>query len=416
MLTEYFKSPLTLERYRSGLAGPHLDAFTMWLEKRGYRRISIRCHVREVVHFAAWVKTTGISVEELNQDVLARFKHDLAKRELLRNRNGDHQHLYQSACVFTDFCEATGLVCRLPASLMAAPTPAERLWNEFTKWMRSQRGTMDSTIANYRLPITALLQNLGADPSAFTAERLRHFLLQQIKQSSQVQSKNLATALRMFLRFLIARGDCATGLDFAIPTVARWRLAALPKYLPAQEVERLIHSCDAASTLGARDRAILLLIARLGLRAGDVSALRFCDLEWSQAALIVSGKNRCEARLPLPQDVGDAILNYLRHARPSVASEFIFITTSAPLVPISRQVVGRAVRRAIRRTGISAPTAGAHLLRHSAATSLLREGASLPAIGALLRHASIDTTTVYAKVDVDLLSKIAMPWPEVSSC
>jgi site-specific recombinase XerD len=251
---------------------------------------------------------------------------------------------------------------------------------------------------------------------AYTAEGLRHFLLQQIKQSSQEQSKNLATALRMFLRFLIARGDCPVGLDYAIPTVARWRLAALPKYLPAHDVERLIQSCDPASTLGARDRALLLVIARLGLRAGDVSALRFGDLHWSEAALVVSGKSRREVRLPLPQDVGDAILHYLRHGRPRVSSERLFITTVAPHVPISRQGVGRAVRRALRRTGISAPTEGAHLLRHSVATSLLREGASLSAIGALLRHASIETTTVYAKVDVGLLGEIAMPWPEVSPC
>ena len=415
MLTDYFKSPLTLERYRSGLIGPHLDAFTAWLDEHGYRRISIRRHVREVVHFAAWAKTAGIPVEGLNRDALDRLHFYLAKRELLRYRNGGHQRLYQSAYVFVGFFEATGVVCELTPST-TTPSQAERLWCEFTEWMRAQRGTMNSTLTSYRLPIAALLQNLGTDPRAFTAERLRHFLLRQVKQSSQVQSKNLATALRMFLRFLIARGDCATGLDYAIPTVARWRLAALPKYLPADAVERLIHSCDPASTLGARDRAILLLIARLGLRAGDVSALKFRDLHWSEAALIVSGKNRCETRLPLPQDVGDAILHYLRHARPPVSSDRVFITTTAPRTPISRQVVGRAVRRALRRTGISAPTEGAHLLRHSAATSLLHDGTSLSAIGALLRHTSIDTTTVYAKVDVGLLSEIAMPWPEVSSC
>jgi site-specific recombinase XerD len=415
MLTDYFKSPLTMERYRSGIISPHLDAFTAWLDEHGYRRVSIRRHVREAVHFAAWAKTAGIPVEGLNRDALDRLHSYLAKQELLRYRSGDHLHLYQSACVFVGFFEATGVVCKL-MSTAATPSPADGLWHEFTEWMRAQRGTMDSTLNSYRLPIAALLQNLGTDPRAFTAERLRHFLLQQVKQSSQVQSKNLATALRMFLRFLIVRGDCATGLDYAIPTVARWRLAALPKYLPASDVERLIHSCDPAYTLGARDRAILLLIARLGLRASDVSALRFRDLHWSEATLIVSGKNRCETRLPLPQDAGDAILYYLHNVRPLVSSDRVFITTTAPSVPISRQVVGRAVRRALRRTGISAPTEGAHLLRHSVATSLLRDGASLSAIGALLRHASIDTTTVYAKVDVGLLSEIAMPWPEVSSC
>ena len=415
MLTDYFKSPLALERYRSGLIGPHLDAFTAWLEEQGFRRISIRRHVREAVHFGAWAKTAGIPFDGLNRDALCQLNSYLAKRELLRDRNGNHHHIYQSARVFVGFFEATGVVRELAPST-TTPTQSEKLWAEFTKWMQAHRGTMNSTLSSYRLPIAALLKDLGTDPRAFTAERLRHFLLRQIKQSSQLQSKNLATALRMFLRFLIARGDCATGLDYAIPTVARWRLAALPKYLPTDAVERLVNSCDQTSTQGARDRAILLLIARLGLRASDVSALKFRDIHWSEAALIVSGKNRCEARLPLPQDVGDAILYYLRHARPPVLSEHVFITTTAPRISISRSVVGRAVRRALRRTGISAPTEGAHLLRHSAATSLLRDGVSLSAIGALLRHASIDTTTVYAKVDVGLLAEIAMPWPEVSSC
>jgi integrase/recombinase XerD len=415
MLIDYFKSPLTLERYRSGTVSPYLDAFTEWLDKRGYRRVSVRRHVREVVHFAAWAKKIGIPVEGFNRGALDRLHSYLAKREQLRYRNGSHQHLYQSAAVFISFFEATGVVSRL-RSTTTTPSPTEMLWQEFTDWMRSQRGTMISTLANYRLPVTALLQDLGTDTRVFTAEGLRQFLQQQVKQSSQAQSKNLVTALRMFLRFLIARGDCPTGLDYAVPTVAGWRLAVLPKYLPAHDVERLIHSCDPASALGARDQAILLLIARLGLRAGDVSALKFRDFRWSEAALIVSGKNRCETRLPLPQDVGDAVLYYLRHARPRVSNEHVFITTSAPRVAISRQTVGRAVRRALRRTGISAPTEGAHLLRHSAATSLLRDGASLQAIGALLRHASIDTTTGYAKVDVGLLSQIAMPWPEVSSC
>jgi site-specific recombinase XerD len=282
---------------------------------------------------------------------LDRFHTHLAERKLLHDRNGGHQHPYQSACVFIDFFETTDIACRLLEPPTPPTSPTEVLWNEFTEWMRSQRGTMASTLANYRLPIIALLQNLGTDPGAFTADGLRHFLLGQVKQSSQAQSKNLATAMRMFMRFLIARGDCPTGLNYAIPTVARWRLATLPKYLPANDVERLIHSCDPASTLGARDRAILLLIARLGLRAGDVSALRHCDFHWAEAVLIVSGKSRCESRLPLPQDVGDAILHYLRHARPRVFGERVFVTVTAPIIPISRQVVGRAVRRAIRRTG-----------------------------------------------------------------
>ena len=283
---------------------------------------------------------------------------------------------------------------------------------EFREWMRTQCGTLDITLNGYRQPILDLLDDLGSEPSTFEAIGLREFLLRRVSCFSQWKSKNLATAVRMFLRFLIARGYCASGLEHSIPTVAKWRLSSLPKYLSIQDVECLINSCDQSSPLGARDRAILLLIARLGLRAGDVSALKFGDLLWEEGTLIVSGKGRRQTRLPLSQEVGEAILYYLSHGRPRKVSDHIFITTAAPLVPISRQAVGQTVARAIRCTGISAPTKGSHLLRHSAATRLLREGVSLPTISALLRHASIETTTVYAKVDIDLLQEVAMPWPE----
>jgi site-specific recombinase XerD len=237
-----------------------------------------------------------------------------------------------------------------------------------------------------------------------------------MEHSSQEKSKILATAIRMFLRFLIARGNCATGLEHAVPSVARWRLSSRPKYLPDKDVESLINSCDQASPLGARDRSILLLIARLGLRAGEVSALRMGDFSWTDGTLVISGKNRHETRLPLPQEVGDAILHYLKHSRPHVENDYVFITSVAPFTPITRFAVSGTVERALQRTGINSPSQGSHLLRHSLATSLLRWGVSLPAIGALLRHASIETTTVYAKVDFALLKEVAMPWTEVTSC
>lgn len=411
MLTAYFRSPASLEYYRSGIGGPYLDEFVSWLGGQGYHRVSIRRHVREVVHFADWAASEGLAIRNLDRQSLQRLRGHLGQSE--RYPSGGLRHIYQSARTFVRFLEAIGVV-DVRAAPAATQVPAIVL--EFTEWMHTQRGTLDSTLSSYRRPITDLLQSLSTEPRTYTAQGLREFILHQARHSSCERSKNLVTAIRMFLRFLVARGDCAAGLEYAVPTVARWRLCSLPKYLPAAEVERLIDSCDPASLLGARDRAIMLLIARLGLRAGEVSALTFGDLRWTDGILIVSGKNRRETRLPMPQDVGDAILHYLEHGRPHVASDSLFITVIAPFVPITRQVVGRAVVRAIRRTGINAPTQGAHLLRHSAATSLLRTGVSLPTIGALLRHASIETTTIYAKVDVDLLREVALPWPGVLPC
>jgi len=413
MLDDYFKDPHTLATYRSGIASPYLDDFIIWLENRGYHRVTIRRHIREVGHFAAWATSEGLASRALGQAALTKFHRQLEERDSLRYPSGTDKHVYQSACIFVDFLESAGVVDRCTPQ---APPQSPALFLEFREWMRTQRGTLDSTINTYRQPIADLLQSLGTEPKDFDARGLREFLLRRVGSSSKDKLKNFATAVRMFLRFLSARGYCAPGLEYAIPTVARWKLSSLPKFIAAEDVEQLINSCDHALPLGARDRAVLLLIARLGLRAGDVSALKIDDLLWAEGAVIVSGKNRRGTRLPLPQEVGDAVLHYLQHARPHVTSGFVFITAVAPYIPITRQVVGKTVARAISRTGINAPTHGAHLLRHSAATCMLQEGVSLPAISALLRHASIETTTVYAKVDAGLLQEVAMPWPEVRPC
>jgi site-specific recombinase XerD len=219
----------------------------------------------------------------------------------------------------------------------------------------------------------------------------------------------------MFLRFLIAEGQCAVGLDAAIPTVAHWRLASLPRYLQPEHVERLIASCDRTSAVGRRDRAILLLLARLGLRAGDIVHLHLSDIDWKGASIQVSGKGRRHTRLPLTQEVGQAIVAYLKKGRPRTNADVLFIRSLAPFCALGPScAVSKIVDKAFRRAGVARPSRGAaHLLRHSLATSLLRQGTSLEDIAAILRHRSIETTQIYAKVDIPALRQIAQPWPEV---
>jgi site-specific recombinase XerD len=220
----------------------------------------------------------------------------------------------------------------------------------------------------------------------------------------------------MFLRFLFATERCPSCLEATVPTIAEWRLSSLPRYLPPEDVERVIAGCDDATAIGIRDKAIVLLLARLALRASEVAGLRGDDIDWSQGTVSVVGKNRREARLPLPQEVGDAMLRYLDTARPPVESTRVFITATAPWKPITRYVVKAAAAQAIRRVGVEAPSYGAHVLRHSAATAMLRDGASLQVIGEVLRHRHIDTTAHYAKVDVGLLQEVTRPWPGAVSC
>jgi len=181
-------------------------------------------------------------------------------------------------------------------------------------------------------------------------------------------------------------------------------------------VEKVIKSCDPSTQMGARDYAIILLLARLGLRAGDVAALAFNDIEWAGGTFRVMGKGRRESRLPLPQDVGDAILHYIDKWRPKSTSDTVFLTALAPFNPIASHVVSQIARRAILRAKVITPFCGAHLFRHSVATTMLRQGVPLEKIGRLLRHNSIETTTIYAKVDVAMLQQLAIPWPKVTTC
>jgi site-specific recombinase XerD len=222
----------------------------------------------------------------------------------------------------------------------------------------------------------------------------------------------------MFIRFLIAEGKCDAGLIEAIPTLAYWRLSSLPRYLQEEEVEKIISSCDTRTKIGKRNRAILLLLARLGLRANDIVKLRLGDINWKDATVQVSGKGRREVRLPLTKEVGLAVVDYLTNGRPPLDTDVVFVRLRAPLRAFaSHTAISVIVARAMRRAGVTCKGQGAaHILRHSAATSMLRNGATLQEIADILRHRSVETTHIYAKVDVTTLRKIAQPWPEVHPC
>ncbi len=413
MLTTYLKKPLTLERYRVGPAGPHLEQFTDWLESRGYQPDRVLHLLRGVHRFSCWAHSAGLPLQALDGEALAAFRHHLHSERRLHYPSGNYGHLFMGARHFVTFLAATGQVTS-PALIPPASSEPQLLV-EFRHWMLTHRGTTTATLHNYRLPLIDLLETLGDQPAQYDARALRAFILHRVSRHGIGQAKTVVTSVRMFLRFLLATGRCAPGLDHAIPTIARWRLASLPKYLSAEAVERSIASCDLTRPMGVRDRAILLLLARLGLRAGDVTALKLRDLDWRAGTVQVSGKNRRQHRLPLPQEVGDAILHYLEH-RPALDNDHVFLTTSAPCKGLSYQAVGKIATQAMQRAGVETPVHGSHVLRYSAATQMLRHGVSLSAIGAVLRHASVETTVGYAKVDVHLLQRVVRPWPEEAIC
>jgi integrase/recombinase XerD len=275
------------------------------------------------------------------------------------------------------------------------------------------------TVERHERLITRMLPALGANAGEYNAASVRRVILDQIRGCRPAHAKTIVGALRVYLRFLATSGACQPGLDHMLPTVAEWKLSSLPRYLDAQQVARLIDSCSKDGPQGLRDRAIGLLLLRLGLRAGDIANMRPTDIDWQEATLLVRGKGRRDVRLPLPQDAGDAVLDYIESARPQVAIDRVFLCEKAPFRPLrSGMIVSGIVRAALRRAGIeNPPTHGANLLRHSAATMMLRAGATLYEIGTVLRHKSPDTTAHYAKVDIAALQQIAQSWPKESrSC
>ena len=413
MLKTYFKSERTCEYYYRGTAGPYLDDFVEWLTKRGYQHQTVRRRICGAARFAQWGQSKGATIAELDTAALSAFGRSLARQGRLRNACGDYQACFLGARNFLCFLQVHGITTVGEAE--STPVYPE-LFCEFRNWMLTHRGASESTLDGYRAIVLDLLARIGEQPEQYTAKALRAFVLHRVRHHNHASAQNVVSALRMFLRFLVVTGRLEPGLEGAIPNVAAWRLRTLPRWLPAEEIERVITACDARTALGARDRAIVLLLARLGLRAGEVAALCFEDIDWHSATVKIRDKCRREARLPLPQTVGDAILHYLEQFRPPLEFEQIFITTVAPYRALRRVTISQIATRALRRAGVAAPVFGAHLFRHSVATTLLNQGVSLQTIAIVLRHASLESTRLYAKVDQGLLRAVALPWPEVSPC
>lgn len=287
---------------------------------------------------------------------------------------------------------------------------------EFHSYLLQEIGRSPSTAKNYvpfadqflmerfqsRTPVLSLLR----------ASDVTGFVIRHAHQLSPVRAGIMVTALRSFFRYLLHRGAIATDLAGCVPAVPNWSLSTLPRFLPAPTVEKLLKRCNRKTAVGRRNHAILLLLARLGVRAGEVINLSLDDIDWASGQITIHGKGGRSAPLPLPADVGTALAAYLRRDRPPSASRHVFLRHRAPLTGFANpSTLSSIVRRALKQTGIESAHMGAHVLRHSLATSMLRNGGSLDEIGELLRHQSPNTTAIYAKVDVAALHTLALPWP-----
>ncbi|AAP85801.1 Tyrosine-type recombinase/integrase (plasmid) [Cupriavidus necator H16] len=415
MLSQYFKSPSHVQLLLSRPGGPLLEGFSQYLEQLGYAKSSICTRIAAASHFLCWANREGIPLPSFNELTLERFAEHLSRCQC---QGFGHQRRIVSLRGARMFLTYQGGISTRAIGFTALAADLESVqFFAFCQWMRQQRGTSDATLYNHGIALRDLFRR-GDDLGKLNAMDLRQFILEQSMKKGWAAAKHCTTALRMLVRFLIAEGKCAAGLEAAIPVLAHWSLSTLPRYLQLDEVERVIASCDTASPVGQRDRAILLLLARLGLRAGDIWHLRIGDIDWKDASISVSGKNGRQTLLPLTQEVGQAIVDYLRQGRPRTDTDTVFVRACAPFQAFANHAaISIIVKKAMRRAGVVCSSRGAaHVLRHSVATSMLGQGASLQDIAAVLRHQSVATTQIYAKVDIAALRQIAQPWPEELPC
>lgn len=415
MLEKYFTARMTLRRLRFGPSGPCIDGFAAVLERDGYAKVIARRYLRAAVHLGYFLQQQGKALTDIDSTTPEIFSHHLATCCCpLSTGEGNNHHPYFGAKRYCHYLSQIG-VCRSGlVSERREETRHPPAVISFRQWLKRHRGAAEATIKLYCRTAADVIAVLGDDTSRWNAKDVRGYFLERASKCGAGTVEKLITSLRIFLRYLAVRGQCPAGLDNAVPAFASWRLAELPRYLAPEQVGRLIAACDGSSPQRRRDRAILLLLVRLGLRAGDIARLRLADIEWQTGTLRVSGKGRYQVRLPLPQDVGDAIISYLECRPATRGSDHVFVRNIAPFRPfVCGDGISNLVRRAMKRAGVASPAKGAHVLRHTAATEMLRQGVPLDRIALVLRHRGIDTTAYYAKADVNSLKQIAQPWPEV---
>lgn len=394
---------------------PHLSPldnfipdFTSLLSSQGFTPASLRSKTQIVHNFSLWISKRQIKVRELAEGTIDSFFKQHPRPGYVRR--GDFSTLCSLLKWLREIQEVKAL---LPEDDNSELHSIER---NFSRHLEQERGLSQSTLHNY-LPVIRcfLTERFGSDGivlNEIDASDVIQFVLRYARTMSCRRAQLMISALRGFFRFLYFRGDTASDLASSVPTVADWKMSELPKSLKPEEVERLLQNCDRCTAIGQRDYAVLILLARLGLRAGEVVAMKLDDIRWEAGLITIRGKGARHDQLPIPQDVGEALATYLLHGRPPCDTRRVFIRVRAPRRGFSSSVaIADIVRRALTRAGIDSMRKGAHLLRHSLATKMLQRGACLSEIGEILRHSTQNTTEIYTKVDLVALSALAQPWP-----
>lgn len=393
---------------KSRVGGPLervLPAFAEELARVGFTKNSAEQHMCFLADLDRWMTTLGLGVGDLRSDVVDAF---------LAHRRDAGYALYSSRRAITpllDFVAAEGLLHKTEPALSG---PVERLLDEYGTYLAVERGLAPETVRCYvrcvRPFVATRMRGDELELASLSAGNVTEYVGAVCPGKAKGTAKLIVTTLRSLLGWLHVTGAVPVALGGAVPAAAGWRLARLPEALEPDAVDRLLASCERRTVVGRRDYAILLLLVRLGLRAGEVAGLRLDDLDWRHGELAVTGKGNRSERLPLPADVGAAISGYLRRGRPAAALDrSVFVRVRAPHRGLVQSGVSSVVRNAALRSGLG--TVAGHRLRHTAATTMLRSGGTLTEVGQVLRHRTAFSTAIYAKVDRDALRTLTVPWP-----
>lgn len=387
-----------------------IPAYAALLAQQGYARQSGQLQTRFLADMNRWLAQQGIqqpnNLTESDIKQYMRYRH-----QRFRPRHDDASTLKR----LLDLLYNQGLLAKQVP--LATNNPYERIEHDFDRYLSEERKLSMSTRINYRFFVRRFLidQFGGEKPIYFaklSAENVIKFIQNQAPHLGPKRAGLMTTALRSFFRYLRYQGNISIDLAACVPAIANWQFSTLPKFLQPSQVQQVLKQCDRQTPKGRRDYAILLLLARLGLRACEIVALTLDDIDWQAGIITIHGKANQLAQLPLPPDVGKAIADYLSKDRPSCSTRQVFIRMWAPRRGFANSLaISTIVARALKKANIDSPYTGAHLFRHTLATQMLRQGSSLAEIASLLRHRSLNTTTIYAKVDLQALRTLALPWP-----
>jgi len=389
----------------TGPLAPFADAYAAQLRARGYTPLSTVNELRQVGRLSRWLELRGLGAGELSSERVEQF--------LVWQRAGGRHRCQWSrpglVCLLDVLCALGVLGAEQPAP---AGSPADLLLGSFERYLLAERGLATGTVHGYVTHARRFLDGLSSGGLAgLTAAEVTGAVLARADSGVSVSAAQyFVCALRAFLRFCFVEGLLDADLSQAALAVGGRRSSPLPKGIGRADARALLGACDRRRALGRRDYALIILLLRLGLRAGEVARLRLDDIDWRASELVVCGKGGREDRLPLPADVGEAIAAYLRRGRPASGRRELFLRARAPYEPIAPATVRSSVRRACRRAGIA--ELGSHRLRHTAACAMVAAHVPLVRIGQVLRQRSLQSTAIYARVDLDGLRPLARPWPQ----